>query len=89
MPKRSSDPDEFTARHLRRRSLLLGAGCGVIALFSASPVGAATVGAALALLGIAVFTWRSRRIGADLASAGLGLLAVSTGPALLVLLDSL
>ncbi|MCD2114342.1 hypothetical protein LQ384_24855 [Rhodococcus rhodochrous] len=85
----STGTGEFTAQHVRWRWLLLGAVCGAAALLAFSPVGVAAVGAALTLLGIAVFTWRGRRIGAELASAGLGILVPSAVPTLLLLLSSL
>lgn len=53
------------------------------------PLRVTAAGAALPLLGIAVFTWRSRPLGGTLAALGLGALAPSTVPTLLTLLDSL
>ncbi|WP_260502533.1 hypothetical protein [Rhodococcus aetherivorans] len=80
--------EEFTERNVRWRLLLLGAMCGVAALLAVPPLGVAAAGAALILLGIAVFIWRSRRIGGGIVSIGLGVLAPSTVPPLLSLLDS-
>ncbi|NGP05148.1 hypothetical protein G6038_06550 [Rhodococcus sp. 14C212] len=69
--------------------MLPGAVGGVVALLAVSPLGVAAAGAALTLLGIAVFTRRSRPLGGALASLGLGALAPATVPTLLILLDSL
>ncbi|MCD5421817.1 hypothetical protein LRS71_20050 [Rhodococcus pyridinivorans] len=54
---------------------------------SALPI--ATIGAAAALLGIAVFACTGRSVSAVIASAGLGVLVPSTVPALLILVSAL
>nr|AIU93449.1 hypothetical protein LRS1606.15 [Rhodococcus sp. NS1] len=89
MPEPPAKADGFAAHDVRWRPLLLGTLCGAVAMFAFSPVHVAAIGSALTLLGIAEFSWHSRRLGADLASAGLGVLAPSMVPTLQLLLASL
>ncbi|UTM35288.1 hypothetical protein MX572_11790 [Rhodococcus pyridinivorans] len=80
---------EFTGRNVRWRWLAAGAVCGAVAMVVASALPIATIGAAAALLGIAVFACTGRSVGAVIASAGLGVLVPSTVPALLILVSAL
>lgn len=51
---------EFTGRNVRWWWLALGAACGAMAMFTISAIAVATLGAAMALFGIAVFASVSR-----------------------------